>query len=51
MRVTSEMKKVTPNFVSKHVKLLIFIIILSLSDITGRVDVRKNKLSNNEAGN
>ena len=51
MHVTSELKKVTPNFVSKDVRLLIFFIILSLSDSAGRVDVQKNKLSNNEAGN
>ena len=51
MHATSKLKKVTPNFVSKDVRLLIFFIILSLSDSAGRVDVQKNKLSNNEAGN
>ena len=51
MHATSKLKKVTPNFVSKDVRLLMFFIILSLSDSAGRVDVQKNKLSNNEAGN
>ena len=51
MHVTSEIKKVTPNFVSKHVKLLIFLIIISLSESAGRDADWINKLTNNEAGN